>query len=93
MGCPNCLKPINEGQWAQDGKLKSCPHCSEIEGQHIFLPYPRAFGRSGRRASEVHTDGPQSHCRNCRSWGQHNETPVKCSELNKVKAKPPVKRK
>ena len=81
MLCRNCVKPLTEAQWDEPSKrYKSCPKCSERGGQeHVFYPYPAAFGTTDARASDLHTEGPQSWCKNCRQWGSHRETPRRCS--------------
>lgn len=61
MDCKVCGKPLNESQYEK--KYKSCPRCSVLNGEeHIFFEYPRDFGRSMKRETGNHPDGPQSYC-------------------------------
>lgn len=61
--CKYCGKPLNKSQYSSDETYKSCPRCSEIDGnEHIFFPYPITFGDTTKRSSDNHPDGPQSWC-------------------------------
>ena len=47
MLCRNCGKPLIESQYSEDGKYKSCPRCSMLNGEeHVYFPYPSGFGTS-----------------------------------------------
>jgi hypothetical protein len=80
MTCKNCGKPLNETQYHDD--LKSCPNCSVNNGQeHVFYPYPEAYGTTPLRATSKHPDGPQSHCTACRGGNAADGSKsVLCSE-------------
>ncbi len=80
MDCNHCLKPLNEAQYHNN--LKSCPNCSSNNGsEHVFYPYPEAFGNTPKRATSIHLDGPQSHCTACRGGKEQTEfDPVICSQ-------------
>lgn len=68
MLCKMCGKPLNESQYSKDGRLKSCPRCSVINGiEHVYFRYPNEFGTTTKRESANHPDGPQSYCTNHRS--------------------------
>lgn len=63
--CKHCGKQLNMAQSKDD--YKSCPRCSTNNGnEHIFYQYPDAFGKTDKRATINHPDGPQSYCTNCR---------------------------
>ena len=81
IACKYCNEQLNESQYK--GKYKSCPRCSTNEGEeHIFYPYPSAFGTTPKRASSNQPDGPQSYCTNCRSSGEGPYVDgKKCSDL------------
>ncbi len=84
MYCKHCGKPLNSSQYAQSGDLKSCPKCSVEDGEeHIFYPYPRAFGQSEKRTSVSTPDGAQSWCALCRGehYGPHCGG-FRCHEVN-----------
>lgn len=84
MLCRNCGKPLNESQYSRDGRYKSCPRCSVLNGEeYVYFPYPSEFGTTVKRESAKHPDGPQSHCTNHRA---NPDNPVQaggvlCSEL------------
>jgi hypothetical protein len=79
MVCSCCNKPLNQSQYS--GNLKSCPCCSTRNGQeHVFYPYPAAFGVTEKRSSANHTDGPQSYCVACRGGKENpNYNRIVCS--------------
>lgn len=61
--CKYCGKPLNKSQYNDNETYKSCPRCSELNGEeHIYFPYPSCFGDTPKRSSDNHPDGPQSHC-------------------------------
>lgn len=79
MNCAHCGKPLNKSIYK--GKMKSCPSCSEANGQyHVFYPYPASFGTTPKRASTNHPDGPQSHCQSCRGGNPPSEG-ILCNAL------------
>lgn len=85
MNCKICGKPLNESQYAEDKRYKSCPRCSAINGkEHVFLEYPESFGTTDKRKTLSNPDGPQSYCRIHRSNfdGVIPEGGILCSELN-----------
>lgn len=67
--CAHCDEPLNRVQFSQDRAQKSCPNCSMQlgNGEHVFHPYPAAFGTTPKRASAHEPEGPQSWCEKCRS--------------------------
>ena len=70
MDCTHCNLPLDEAQFTDGRRWKSCPRCSQAHGeQHVFLPCPEAFGRSPRRVTGPNPEGFQSHCTPCR--GDH----------------------
>ena len=68
-------------------KYKSCPHCSDANGnEHIFHPYPAFFGKTPARISKKNLDGDQSYCVECRTLdtGESSKSYLKgelCSKL------------
>lgn len=82
--CIVCGKPLNESQFNDDETLKSCPRCSELDGEeHIYFPYPEYFGDTTKRSSSNHPEGPQSHCYAHRG-NKNRDIPaggIKCSEI------------
>lgn len=83
MECRHCHQPLNKSIFKRQRTLKSCPNCSANNGsEHIFYPYPDAFGTTPRRSSASNPDGPQSHCTACRGGSdQHDFAGFKCSEV------------
>jgi phage FluMu protein Com len=84
MICRQCGKPLNKSQYSSDGRYKSCPRCSVLNGEeHIFFPYPSEFGTTEKRESVNHPDGPQSYCTNHRSDPDNpiQAGGVACSEI------------
>lgn len=68
MNCTHCRRPLRNVQWREAEKWKSCPHCSTLHGsEHVFYPYPDAFGTTPARATQHHPEGPQSYCTPCRA--------------------------
>lgn len=64
-------------------RFKSCPHCSDANGQeHVFHPYPASFGKTPARITAANPDGYQSYCISCRRLekGERSQT----SQLGKV---------
>lgn len=62
--CAHCDQLLKRGQQRNGGAMKSCPNCSAFEGEHIFYPYPEAFGATAtpKDAARDHSD-----CSKCRS--------------------------
>lgn len=85
MKCRVCGKPLEKSQYSKDGKYKSCPRCSVLNGEeHVYFEYPAGFGRSTKRETAIHPDGPQSYCYTHRQDPNRN-IPVDgilCGELN-----------
>lgn len=69
--CQFCDKPLNQSLYQFDNEteslMKSCPHCSEDAGYHVFYPAPEMFGCSTARINSCNPTGIQSHCKYCRS--------------------------
>ncbi len=83
--CKSCGKPLNESQ--RKGELKSCPRCSEIDGnEHIYF-HESDFGFTDKRITKKNPDGIQSYCSIHRPQSNsQNPVPnggIKCSELCK----------
>lgn len=65
--CSACNRVLRRAFKSADGKWKSCPECSGRDGaQHVFKPYPDAFGLSPARMEAGVEDGTQSWCEDCR---------------------------
>lgn len=79
MNCTHCDKPLNESQ--THGGLKSCPLCSTQNGiEHVFYPFPSAFGTSTKRITRNHPAGDQSYCYACRGGKNSPYIPILCSQ-------------
>jgi len=82
--CTHCNKPLNRSVYKTDAtgaEFKSCPRCSTNNGaEHVFHPYPDAFGTTDRRTSGAHPEGPQSYCASCRG-GNPPAAGTPCSAL------------
>jgi hypothetical protein len=62
MLCQACGRSLKRSQWTSDGKMKSCPRCSELHGTlHVFHSLAE-FGTSEARESKLAPTGIQSHC-------------------------------
>lgn len=85
MLCKICGKLFSESQYSKDGKYKSCPRCSMLNGEeHVYYLYPNEFGTTAKRSSADHPDGPQSYCARHRPKGCNNMiygNGILCSEL------------
>lgn len=67
MECSHCGKELSLSVYNADKTMKSCPRCSQANGQyHVFHPYPSYFGTTGKRSSSRSPEGAQSYCTNCR---------------------------
>lgn len=65
--CSACRRPLRTSVFALERTLKSCPECSGRNGrEHVYHPYPDAFGLSEARAEGGAEDGAQSWCQDCR---------------------------
>ena len=83
LNCSHCKKPLNQGQYSKDRKLKSCPRCSVNDGvHHVFYPCPDGFGRSEERVTNDNPDGDQSYCKSCRNQ-EMSEKPLSCANVAK----------
>ncbi|MEG1725723.1 MAG: hypothetical protein RR313_10055 [Anaerovoracaceae bacterium] len=81
--CKHCGRPLKESQYRNGKQYKSCPRCSQTDGEeHIYYSYPSEFGTTPLRASSNSPEGAQSQCQECRG---KNASPhsgyKKCSEL------------
>ena len=71
--CAACRKVLNRSLLASSGKLKSCPRCSVLNGhEHVYLPYPEAFGTTEARITDANPDGVQSYCEFHRKEGNED---------------------
>ena len=85
MLCKYCKKQLNESQYSTDGRFKSCPRCSVLNGEeHVYFPYPSNFGTTEKRESAEHPEGPQSYCVSHRS-NPHNPIQNGGILCNKIK--------
>lgn len=83
MICKCCGRPLNESQ--RKNGFKSCPRCSEIDGnEHIYFP-DSFFGFTEKRETSKNPDGIQSYCVTHRSPNNENAPipsgGIKCSDL------------
>lgn len=82
--CKVCGKPLNRSQYSKDSSYKSCPSCSERNGeQHVYYPYPKYFGTTLKRSSSNRPEGPQSYCESCRFDKNIYSNAKLCSEIEK----------
>lgn len=91
MVCMVCGDRLNISRWSEDGRLKSCPHCSRLHPlrQHVFYAFPEKFGETPARASPNNPNGPQSYCAICRSQQpQMFEGSVLCAHTASVSRQP-----
>ena len=86
--CPSCAKPLDDGLFYLDGRekpvrdqaraaWKTCPHCSDLAGVHVFLPSPDAFGATEKRVTSDNPMGLHSWCvfhRNPKHVALENDT-------------------
>ena len=80
--CTVCGKPLNQSQWDENKKFKSCPKCSTENGEeHVYYEYPENFGTTEKRVSSNYPDGPQSYCVPCRGSGKSTLKKILCSHL------------
>ena len=63
--CAHCDQLLQRSQPRNNGAMKSCPNCSAFEGEHVFYPYPEAFGAPAARPADLARD--QSDCIACRA--------------------------
>lgn len=82
--CSHCGKPLNQSQYRKEKKYKSCPRCSQADGnQHIYYEYPQEFGITSLRSSPNSPEGAQSHCQVCRGGNSAiHAGNIKCSDLD-----------
>lgn len=86
QSCIICERPLNRSQYKSNKAWKSCPSCSTQNGrQHVFRPYPAAFGTSTERMSDGTPDGAQSWCSGCRGSGFGDGAKKVCEDFAPVK--------
>lgn len=80
--CNHCKKPLKESQYKNGKTLKSCPNCSQDNGnEHVYYKYPDEFGVTDLRSTASQPDGPQSYCTSCRGNNPPNSRPsTLCSQ-------------
>ena len=79
MYCKHCKLPLEEAQ--ERGDYKSCPHCSQNSGEHIFYP-KEMFGWTTKRVTSNNPTGIQSWCTRCRAGDNGPYTNgIKCSDM------------
>lgn len=83
--CKICGKSLGKSQYSSDGNYKSCPNCSQENGEeHVYYEYPQNFGTTLKRSSANRPEGPQSHCESCRFERDSYPTKILCSQINKA---------
>lgn len=81
--CQCCNKPLNRSQYKEGTLYKSCPRCSQLNGnEHVYHRFPKHFGTTPKRASRRDPKGAQSYCNACRSGGEMISRYYLCSELS-----------
>ena len=83
MNCQHCNKPLNVTQFNVNRTKKSCPLCSNNNGNtHVYYDYPKAFGTTEKRATSQNPDGPQSYCTPCRGNQDTSYQSYVCCEVD-----------
>jgi hypothetical protein len=109
--CRSCSRSLEDGllyldatgrpvQDQSSAAWKTCPRCSELARQHIYLQFPTAFGTTKRRITDENPVGVHSWCtyhRNELNKDSRNPAPNRtCGEppaRDAVQARPPVARR
>lgn len=88
--CSACSARLNRSRYSTDGRWKSCPRCSSLQGhEHVYRRYPDAFGTTTERATEDNPDGIQSYCQECRQESDPDWAGTSlCSDLTTQSSKP-----
>ena len=82
--CEICGKPLNESQYSNDKRYKSCPKCSTKNGkQHVYYTYPESFGVTNTRTTKNSPEGAQSYCTSCRGNNVNCFPQILCKDINK----------
>ena len=75
--CITCADALGLVRRSADDGWRSCPNCSVEDGrQHIFRPYPGAFGEQTDEVS-----GREQYCRACREGTARTGPFRRCSQL------------
>lgn len=83
--CKVCGKLLSSSQYSLDKKYKSCPRCSQENGdEHVYYEYPECFGTTLKRSSSNSPEGAQSYCESCRFDKEYNEEKLLCSEIKGI---------
>lgn len=86
--CEHCRELLQTGIYNDDRSWKSCPCCSQRDGEyHVFYRYPAEFGTSVARANDSTPDGAQSHCIACRQRQAPSSVSLRCGALRKASRK------
>lgn len=90
--CAACGGQLNRTRYSTDGRWKSCPRCSSLQGTaHLYRRYPDDFGTTNERVTDDNPDGIQSYCQECRQKGEPSLTGTHtrlCSDLATQGRKP-----
>lgn len=82
--CKFCKKPLKNSQYNKDKFYKSCPKCSQLNGeQHIYYEYPMYFGTTKKRSSLSSPEGAQSYCEMCRFDKKSYPKYILCKDIEK----------
>ena len=86
--CGVCAKTLDKARRSFDGAWKVCVRCSMNDGtEHVFYPYPDAFGATEGQTTADESTVTQSDCTWCRS-GQvaASGTSRRCAEMEPTRA-------
>jgi hypothetical protein len=79
--CKHCGEELSKSVYSSDKSLKSCPNCSQLNGDyHVFYKNPEAFGTTPLRSTSMHPEGIQSHCQECRG-GNPPKSGILCCDI------------
>jgi len=91
--CGHCAVALNKSVYAQGRTIKSCPKCSLNDGgQHIFYPYPQAFGASSTKVTPQTPEGGHSYCTACRNRKPQMFGSWRCSDTEASAEMPDAQR-
>lgn len=80
--CKICGRPLKESQWRENRNYKSCPKCSQDNGEvHVYYAFPEDFGTTEARVTLSNPEGAQSHCGICRNRANTRGEQKLCSDF------------
>jgi hypothetical protein len=80
--CIACARPLNEPQFREEERWKSCPACSVRGGrEHIFRPFPEAFVEADLSMTAAGSSARDSVCTACRTGVALSAKARSCTNL------------